>query len=89
ALKKTGDRDEPAWLCCGNLFINFTQQQANYLLEKDQKSYDEQISKLNQGLKAKVNKLYEAENKPELKGYDLIPINKEEKQSLFDLVEKD
>lgn len=87
-MKKLEDIDEPAWLCCGNLFIKFTQQQANYLLEKDQKSYDEQIGKLHKGLKSKVNKLYEAENKPELKGYDLIPLSKEDKQSLFDLVEK-
>lgn len=87
-MKKIEDKEEPAWLCCGNLFINFTQQQANYLLEKDQKSYDDQINNLHQGLKSKVNKLYDAENKPELKGYDLIPLNKEEKQSLFDLVSK-
>jgi hypothetical protein len=35
-----------------------------------------------------VNKLYEAEKKPELKGFNLVPISKEEKQTLFDIVGK-
>jgi hypothetical protein len=35
-----------------------------------------------------VNKLYDAEKKPELKGYDLIPLTKEEKESIFNLVQK-
>lgn len=51
--------------------------------------HDKEISKLQKGLKDKVNKLYDAENKPELKGYDLVPLTKEEKQSLFNLIGKD
>jgi hypothetical protein len=37
-------------------------------------------------LKNKVNKLYEAENKPELKGFNLVSLSKEEKESIFNLV---
>jgi hypothetical protein len=55
---------------------------------KDQNSLEEQINKLHKGLKDKVNTLYDAENKPELKGYDLLPLSKEDKQSLFDIVGK-
>jgi hypothetical protein len=56
--------------------------------QKDQNTLDENIKKLNTDLKVKVNKLYEAENKPELKGFNLVPISKEEKNSLFELVGK-
>jgi hypothetical protein len=42
--------------------------------------------KKEKGLKNKVNKLYEAENKPELKGFNLVSLSKEEKESIFNLV---
>lgn len=89
ALKRLDTSKEPnCLLCCGNLFINFSQQEASKLLEKDQKTFDDEINKLHKELKAKVNRLYDAEDKPELKRYDLIPLSKEEKQSLFELVGK-
>ena len=42
----------------------------------------EKIDKLHDGLKAKVNKLYEAENRAELKGYNLNSFTREERESL-------
>ena len=89
ALKRLDASIEPnISLCCGNLFINFSQQEAAQLLEKDQNTFNKEINKLHNELKVKMNRLYDAEDKPELKRFDLIPISKEEKQSLFELVGK-
>ncbi len=88
-MKRSDASKEPnCLLCCGNLFINFSQQEAAIILEKDQNTFDHEINKLHKELKMKVNRLYDAEDKPELKRFDLIPISKEEKQSLFELVGK-
>ena len=57
----------------------------NFLLYLDLNTFDQEINKIHSNLKNKVQKLYDAENKPELKGYNLVPLSKEEKQSLFDL----
>lgn len=57
-------------------------------IQLDQDQIDQNISKLNKGLKDKVNKLYDAEKKPELKGFDLIPISKEDKESIFNMIGK-
>jgi hypothetical protein len=43
---------------------------------------------LNSGLKDKVNRLNEAENKPEVKGSNIVAMSHSEKQSLFDLIGK-
>ena len=61
----------------------------NCLLGLDFKLSEHEVSDLHKQLKVKVNKLYETENKPDLKRFDLIPISKEEKQSLFNLVGED
>lgn len=55
----------------------------------DLNKHDKEINDLHRSLKEKVTKLYDAENKPDLKRFNLIPISKEEKESLFSLVNKD
>lgn len=85
ALKKN-ENEKNAILCLGNLFVTLPKQQANLILEKDHKHFDTEINKLEKGLKPKVNKLYEAENKPELKGFNLVSLTKEEKESIFNLI---
>lgn len=52
----------------------------------DQDIYDREINNLQKGLKTKVNKLYEAEKKPELKGYNLVALSKEDKESISQLI---
>lgn len=58
------------------------------LLKLEQDQIEKNISKLNKSIKEKVNKLYEAEKKPELKGFNLVPISKEDKQSMFEIAGK-
>jgi hypothetical protein len=56
------------------------------MLILDQNSYDSEINKLHTGLKAKVNKLYDAEQKPELKGFNLSALSKEDKELIDELI---
>jgi len=60
-------------------------EQVLAILDKDFKKYTDQIDRLHRGLKAKVNRLYEAENRPELKGYDLASFTREEREHLNEL----
>ncbi|XP_053309214.1 p53 and DNA damage-regulated protein 1 [Spea bombifrons] len=65
-------------VCFGNMFIKLPKTKTKEMLERDQKQLDEEIGKLRSGLKAKVNQLYEAQGKPELKGFDLTPLSPQE-----------
>ncbi|XP_044311575.1 p53 and DNA damage-regulated protein 1 isoform X2 [Varanus komodoensis] len=53
----------------------------------DQELLDEEIAKLREELKVKVNNLLEAQGKPELKGYNLKPLNTEEMLFMRKVVE--
>jgi hypothetical protein len=55
----------------------------------DKAKFETEIDTLHKGLKKKVYKLYDAEHKPELKGFDLVPFNKEEKKSLYEIIDKE
>lgn len=88
ALKKN-ETDKNATVCLGNLFVQFPKNQAVNILEKDHSSVDIQIRNLEKGLKIKVNKLYEAEQRPELKGLNLVPLSNEERESLFNIINKE
>ncbi|NWX19317.1 PDRG1 protein, partial [Aegotheles bennettii] len=47
-------------------------------LVSDQKELDEEINNLRKELRVKVNRLFEAQGKAELKGFDLNPMSAEE-----------
>ncbi|XP_012814406.1 p53 and DNA damage-regulated protein 1 isoform X1 [Xenopus tropicalis] len=48
----------------------------------DQEQLDKEISGLRRELKVKVKELYEAQGKPELKGFDLVALSTEEMKSI-------
>ncbi|KAF3824764.1 hypothetical protein GH733_010098 [Mirounga leonina] len=48
----------------------------------DQDYLDKEIEKLRKRLKVKVNRLFEAQGKPELKGFNLNPLNQDELKAL-------
>jgi hypothetical protein len=54
--------------------------------ESDQAVLDETIHDIRDGLKVKVNDLRKMEGKPELRGYDLTPLNKKELGALKDII---
>ncbi|OBS68526.1 hypothetical protein A6R68_02921 [Neotoma lepida] len=48
----------------------------------DQEHLDKEIERLRNQLKVKVNRLFEAQGKPELKGFNLNPLNQDELKAL-------
>ncbi|NXO00972.1 PDRG1 protein, partial [Rhinopomastus cyanomelas] len=67
-----------AMVCFGEMFIELPKAQTREMLQKDQEQLDEEINKLRKELRVKVNRLYEAQGKPELKGFNLNPMTTEE-----------
>ncbi|XP_021495404.1 p53 and DNA damage-regulated protein 1 isoform X4 [Meriones unguiculatus] len=52
------------------------------LSSSDQEHLDKEIEMLRRELKVKVNRLFEAQGKPELKGFNLNPLNQDELKAL-------
>ncbi|XP_060627817.2 p53 and DNA damage-regulated protein 1 [Anolis sagrei] len=78
ALSKEPDSSGQVMVCFGDMFVQLPKPKTKDMLQRDQELLDEEIAKLREELKVKVNRLLEAQGKPELKGYDLKPLNAEE-----------
>ncbi|KAK1207711.1 PDRG1 protein, partial [Piaya cayana] len=56
-------------------------------LVSDQEHLDEEINNLRKELRVKVNRLFEAQGKPELKGFNLNPMTAEEMKLINRILE--
>jgi chaperonin cofactor prefoldin len=65
-------------MCYGNTFIKIEKKECIRILETDQKTIDEEIETLRDGLKPKVNRLHAMEGKKESKGFQLKGLKEEE-----------
>ena len=52
------------------------------MLKSDQQELRDEIARVRNGLKPKVNKLRDAQNHPDLKGFDLTPLSRQEVQQI-------
>ncbi|XP_066444225.1 p53 and DNA damage-regulated protein 1 [Eleutherodactylus coqui] len=68
----------PVTVCFGNMFINLPKHKTQEMIERDQEQLDAEINNLRSQLKGKVNQLYEVQGKPELKGFNLTPLDPDE-----------
>lgn len=66
------------WVCLGDMFIELNYNRARNSITDEQYHLDEGVEKLRDELKDKVNHLRELEGKPELRGFSLKPLKKEE-----------
>lgn len=64
------------------MFIKLPNGNVQAMLQQDQKNLDEEVSRLRKELKPKVSKLHELEGLPEVKGFDLTALTKDDLQSL-------
>ncbi|NXK80948.1 PDRG1 protein, partial [Amazona guildingii] len=76
-----------AMVCFGSMFIELPAAQTRDMLRKDQEHLDEEINNLRKELRVKVNRLYEAQGKPELKGFNLNPMSAEEMKLINRILE--
>lgn len=70
------------WVCVGDMFIRLNQNDTRNIIFDDQYRMETGIEKLREQLSEKVNKLRELEGKPEITGFNLKPLNKQEILSL-------
>ncbi|XP_037107381.1 p53 and DNA damage-regulated protein 1 isoform X2 [Syngnathus acus] len=88
-MKRNGNREalnalkkmcsEKVKVCFGNTtFIKLPKSTAKEMIQKDQDQLDSELNHLRQGLKANVNHLNKTQGKPELRGYNLLPLSTEE-----------
>ncbi|XP_028630767.1 p53 and DNA damage-regulated protein 1 [Grammomys surdaster] len=82
ALQKNPDVSEDVMVCFGNMFIRMPHPKTKEMIQKDQEHLDKEIERLRSQLKVKVNRLFEAQGKPELKGFNLNPLNQDELKAL-------
>ncbi|XP_030067062.1 p53 and DNA damage-regulated protein 1 [Microcaecilia unicolor] len=82
ALQREAAETEMLMVCFGNMFIQFPKTKIKEMIQIDQEHLDEEIAKLRTELKIKVNFLYEAQGKPELKGFRLKPLELEEMRAV-------
>lgn len=64
------------------MFIKMPHLKTKEMIQKDQEHLDKEIERLRSQLKVKVNRLLEAQGKPELKGFNLNPLNQDELKAL-------
>ncbi|EDL06008.1 p53 and DNA damage regulated 1, isoform CRA_c, partial [Mus musculus] len=73
---------EYVMVCFGNMFIKMPHPKTKEMIQKDQEHLDKEIERLRSQLKVKVNRLFEAQGKPELKGFNLNPLSPDEVKAL-------
>ncbi|NXF40025.1 PDRG1 protein, partial [Nyctibius bracteatus] len=76
-----------AMVCFGDMFIELPKGQTREMLRKDQEHLDEEINNLRKELRVKVNRLFEAQGKAELKGFNLNPMTAEEMKLINRILE--
>ncbi|XP_075756971.1 p53 and DNA damage-regulated protein 1 [Pelodiscus sinensis] len=87
ALRTDPEPAETAMVCFGNMFIQLPKSKTKEMIQKDQEQLDEEINQLRKELRVKVNRLYEAQGKPELRGFNLNPMTPEEMKAIHQILE--
>ncbi|XP_044155252.1 p53 and DNA damage-regulated protein 1 [Bufo gargarizans] len=78
ALGRDPSQSGPVTVCFGDMFINLPIDKTKEMIHRDQEQLEAEIKNLRSQLKVKVNQLYEAQGKPELKGFSLVPLDPDE-----------
>lgn len=81
SLKEQQRKQHPPkrhWVCVGDMFVRLSTNEARNLIVDDQYHIDTGIEKLRDGLHEKVENLRVLEGKPQLTGFNLKALNKEE-----------
>ncbi|MBN3311425.1 PDRG1 protein, partial [Atractosteus spatula] len=88
ALHRDREQADKVKVCFGNMFIKLPRARTQEMIQKDQEQLEKEITELRKRLKARVNRLNELQGKPELTGYNLSPLSKEELRAIGRVLEK-
>ncbi|KAL4655884.1 p53 and DNA damage-regulated protein 1 isoform X1 [Arapaima gigas] len=78
---RNSDEDKVS-VCFGSMFIKLSTKTTWQMIQKDQEQLDKEITDIRKRLKVKVNRLNELQGKPELKGFNLSPLSKDEMKAV-------
>ncbi|XP_065300402.1 p53 and DNA damage-regulated protein 1-like isoform X2 [Dermacentor albipictus] len=70
------------WVCIGNMFMKIPKLRTKELLEQEQEKLEDEIGSLRKKLKKNVQSLREMEGRPEVQGFSLEPLSREEMQAI-------
>ncbi|CAG2162738.1 unnamed protein product [Oppiella nova] len=86
ALKTYTTDSKKLWLCFGNSFIKTSVGSARSVITEDQNQVTKRINELRDELKPKVDQLNQLEGKPQLKGFNLKALDKQELKAMNQLL---
>ncbi|XP_058518205.1 p53 and DNA damage-regulated protein 1-like [Ochotona princeps] len=69
-------------VCLGSIFIRMLHPQTKEVIKKDQDNLENRKDKLQKRIKVEINLLFEAQDKPELKDFNLNSLNQDELKAL-------
>ena len=81
-VKTNKYQDNKQWVCMGNTFIKLPTNYTAGLLDRDYKNLEVEINQTRDGLKGKMERLRDLENKPAMKGFHLNPLSRSEYAAL-------
>ncbi|OQV22342.1 putative p53 and DNA damage-regulated protein 1 [Hypsibius exemplaris] len=79
-------QEEHVWMKIGDIFFRTSKEQLITTLDEDQKYLDAEIKKTRDGLQPKVNELNKALGKPEIQGFHLQPLSKDEMAAVHQMI---
>ncbi|CAF1121957.1 unnamed protein product [Adineta ricciae] len=87
AVHKQASNVKTNWMCLNNNFLAMSTRDCKRLIDRDFDQINVEISQAEKKLKENVKKLYDAEKKPEIRGFNLKSLSREERQELDQLLE--
>ncbi|XP_018589572.1 p53 and DNA damage-regulated protein 1 isoform X1 [Scleropages formosus] len=75
-------------VCFGSMFIKLPKKTTRQMIHKDQEQLDKEICDIRKRLKVKVNRLNELQGKPELKGFNLSPLSRDEMKAINQVLKR-
>ncbi|XP_046383653.1 p53 and DNA damage-regulated protein 1-like [Ischnura elegans] len=76
-----GDGDK-VWILNGPFFVKMKTKDARDLIRRDTQNISHEVESIRNKLKVKVDKLRDVENQPNLKGFNLKPLSRNELAAL-------
>ncbi|CAF0724339.1 unnamed protein product [Rotaria sp. Silwood1] len=87
AIHKQPANTKINWMCLNNNFLAIPTKDCKRLIDRDFDQMNLEINQAEKKLKENIKKLYDAEKKPEIRGFNLKSLSREERQEFDQLLE--
>ncbi|CAF0880787.1 unnamed protein product [Adineta steineri] len=87
AIRKQPTNVKMNWMCLNNNFLGMSTKDCIRLIDRDFDQLNIEINQAEKNLKENIKKLYDAEKKPEIRGFHLKSLSREERQEFDQLLE--